>query len=60
MADQCPICSHSLADGRSVVFKDDKLIHARCWADGPVESTEEAGKPPRTKSGKEAPSKDAA
>jgi predicted RNA-binding Zn-ribbon protein involved in translation (DUF1610 family) len=59
MAQTCPTCSKSLADGTSVVFKDDKLIHARCWADRPVESTEEARKPPRTTSGKEAPSKDA-
>jgi hypothetical protein len=60
MAQTCPTCSKSLADGTSVVFKDDKLIHARCWADRPVESTEEARKPPRTPSGNEARSKDAA
>jgi hypothetical protein len=35
MAQPCPICSKSLADGMSVVFKDGKLIHARCWPCSP-------------------------
>jgi hypothetical protein len=48
MAQLCPICSKSLADGTSVVFKDDKLIHARCWADRPVQPPEEAPRGPRT------------
>jgi hypothetical protein len=47
MADQCPICSNSLADGRSVVFKDDRLIHAGCWAERPAQPVEEAARPPR-------------
>ena len=59
MADQCPICANSLADGRSVVFKDDRLIHAGCWADRPAQPTEEAAQPRRAPA--EAPrSKDAA
>jgi hypothetical protein len=48
MADQCPICSNSLADGRSVVFKDDRLIHAGCWADRPAQPPEEDDRPART------------
>ena len=48
MAQPCPICSKSLADGTSVVFKDEHLIHARCWADRPVQPTEEVTPPPRS------------
>jgi hypothetical protein len=47
MAQPCPICSKSLADGTSVVFKDDKLIHAGCWADRPAQPIEETPRPPR-------------
>jgi hypothetical protein len=43
MAD-CPICFKPLAMGKSVIFKDDHLIHAGCWGDKPGDP----GKPAST------------
>ena len=35
MGSDCQICSQPLAGASSVVYKDDQLIHAGCWSEGP-------------------------
>jgi len=40
----CPVCARSLANGRSLGFQDDRLIHAGSWTEPPVEPPPPKGK----------------